>query len=424
MLINENSEIKFFVYHPINLGLVYFLTHNTKNRNVDLKNQIIKCEYKNFKLVFDFRKNFINELDAYHVIFRQDAVRKSFFLPQLAKFQEDNKFPDCLKYEYEYLVKKLDYRYSWIFFYNYGENSFVHLTWQDILKGDELKFLKKLSELGIFFTDNYIEEKNALRLNNKNFHNCITNDLFMWNYLAKISWAKEFSNTYKYLSPPYKLSISFRSPKPHRIEIAQKISNLNNDEIFLSYSNSLFNKFAGTDIHSWEGTYDDFYSKLKSIDNLNINVVDDESENDFSNLKIIGNTADNDMELDYYFRILPKGQLQLLDETHSYSENKLTPMNLSEKTYILLLANIPFISTHHYPLDLIQKMIYNEPYPYYDEIYECTNDVDKLISFIDKLLKNWDEMYPKIKEWTFKVHQNLTDKINSENSFLEKIIND
>ena len=124
------------------------------------------------------------------------------------------------------------------------------------------------------------------------------------------------------------------------------------------------------------------------------------------------------MELDY-FRILPQGKVQLLDETHVYSENEDTPMNLSEKTYIYLLANIPFISTHHYPLDLIKKHIIDLEYPYYDDIVKVSNNTNELVNFIKKFLNNFDEMYPKIKKWTDTVHKKLKNEIYTKNSFLE-----
>jgi uncharacterized protein (DUF608 family) len=125
------------------------------------------------------------------------------------------------------------------------------------------------------------------------------------------------------------------------------------------------------------------------------------------------------MEFDYYFRILPKAQVQLLDETHSYVNKMNIPMNLSEKTYIFLLANIPFISTHHYPFDLIRKHILDLEYPYYEDMVKVSNDTDELVKFIKKFLDNFDEMYPKIKEWTDLVHKKLINEIYTKNSFLE-----
>ena len=111
--------------------------------------------------------------------------------------------------------------------------------------------------------------------------------------------------------------------------------------------------------------------------------------------------------------------VQLLDETHAYLDRDDVPMNLSEKAYIFLLANIPFISTHHYPFDLIRDYVCDEPYPYYDEMKKVSNNPEELVNFINHFLDNFDEMYPKIKEWTNIVHTEFMKRMDNENSFLE-----
>ena len=186
----------------------------------------------------------------------------------------------------------------------------------------------------------------------------------------------------------------------------------------MSITITLFERFENTIDNVWNIDYNKKYQELKKIPNVNVNNVGFHSEVDFENINLAGNKYSY-MEFDYYFRILYQGKLQLLDETHAYSKNKDAPTNISEKTYILLLANIPFISTHHYPIDLIQEHILNVEHPYYYEIKEVSNDTDKLVSFIEKVIINFDEMYPKIQEWTNLVHEELQKKIRNENSFLE-----
>lgn len=417
--------MKFFVYHNFSWGIVYFLSHNLQDKNIDQSKNYVSGYYNNTFVEFYF--NSFSELEyselsnGYHVICREEAVKKWFHLEQLSTFQDKIGFPECLKYEYQVLLKNLEFHdKKWILFWNFGENQFVHIRNTKIQFSKELKLLKKLSDSTLFFSDNHIDsnsEYNIIPPNN--LLKSLTNDIFMWNYYAEITWANEFKNVFKYLSPPYKLCTSFRSPKPHRIEICEKLGNKNLDDVYITYSSMFFEKRKGETDKSWEMIeYDDTYDYLKNIPNLHINKVGFYSEYDFENLNISGNNKSY-MEFDYYFRILAKSKVQLLDETHSYVSDKEIPMNLSEKTYILLLANIPFISTHHYPFDLIKKHIIDIEYPYYDDMVRISNDTDALVEFIDYFIENFDEMYPKIKDYTDKVHNELQRRIKTENSFLE-----
>jgi len=125
------------------------------------------------------------------------------------------------------------------------------------------------------------------------------------------------------------------------------------------------------------------------------------------------------MEHDYYHRILSKAPVVLLDETHAYNKDSDIPMNLSEKTYILILANKPFLSTHHYPLDIIKKYILNIEHPYYTEIKKCTNNSKELVNFINHFLDNFESMYPPLKKYTEMLNTKLKNILDNENSFLE-----
>ena len=414
--------MKFYIYHPFSMGLVYLLTHNTQNRIIDKDNELVICEYNNHKLEFNFNNFRETEKDSYHIIFRQDSVKYPFMYNDMNHYQIQLGFPECAKHEYKLLLDNLDFNLNWILFWNYGENKFVHIRKETMARSREIKYLKQLSEKTKLFSDNIFTNDSPLNeiLDDSNFNSCLTNDVYVWNYLAHIRWASEFKNIYENLNPPHKLCVSFRSPKHHRIEIIEKLGNQNNDNIFLSFSSAIFEEYRGTYDHSWTDIhYDTLLDKIKSIPNVHLNDVGFDVTNDFENLYIVGNTEKNQMEFDYYFRILPKAKVQLLDETHAYISDIEHPMNLSEKTYIFLLSNIPFISTHHYPFDLIKKHIVDLDYPYYDEMVKVSNNTDELVNFINYFLDNFDEMYPKIKEWTNKVHIALMKRMDSENSFLE-----
>ena len=413
--------MKFYVYHPFSIGLVYMLTHNTQHRVIDEKAERVTCSYNNVDMEFNFNNFTETQPDAYHIIFREDMVKQQFpMIGDMHGYQLKMGFPECVKHEYKSLLDNLKWDLNWVLLWNYGENKFVHVNRDSIHRSKEIKYLNELSEKSIFFSDNHIKDDLDIGLREKNFNTCLTNDLYVWNKLAHIRWASEFKSTFENLAPPYKLCTSFRSPKPHRIELVEKLSKENLDDVFVSFSTAIFEAYRGTYDHSWSDIhYDDLLEHIKSIPNLNINDVGFDVDNDFENLYIVGNTEKNYMEFDYYFRILPKAQVQLLDETHSYVNKMNIPMNLSEKTYIFLLANIPFISTHYYPFDLIRKHIVDLEYPYYKDMVKVSNNTDELVKFIKKFIDNFDEMYPKIKEWTDKVHMELMNKMKNNNSFLE-----
>ena len=413
--------MKFYVYHPFSIGLVYQLTHNTQNRVIDGENSRVICSYNGVDMEFNFNNFTETDFGAYHIIVRQEMVTKEFgMIPEAREFLPDIGFPECVKHEYKSLLDNLKWDLNWILLWNYGENNFVHIRRENIHKSREIKYLNELSKKSIFITDNLFANEEDLGVDKNNFVSTLTNDVYVWNYLAHIRWASEFKNIYKNLNFEHKLGVSFRSPKPHRIDIIEKLSKENNSDIFSSFSSAIFEEYRGTYDHSWSDIhYDNLLTHIKNIPNVYLNDVGFDVDDDFENLYIVGNTEKNQMEFDYYFRILPKSKVQLLDETHAYKPTIDVPMNLSEKTYILLLANIPFISTHHYPFDLIKKYIVDIDYPYYDDMVKVTNNTDELVKFIKKFLENFDEMYPKIKEYTDVVHNVLSERLRTENSFLE-----
>ena len=77
----------------------------------------------------------------------------------------------------------------------------------------------------------------------------------MWNNLVQIRWANEFYQIFKYLNPPYKLCMSFRSPKPHRVKIVEEMTKQNRDDVFVSFSTAIFEEYrGGYDTHGVKST--------------------------------------------------------------------------------------------------------------------------------------------------------------------------
>ena len=411
--------MKFYVYHPFSIGLVYQLTHNTQNRVIDEDNSRVTCSYNGVDMEFNFNNFSETEWGAYHIIFREEMIKKEFpMIEGISDYKEKIGFPECYKYEYKELLDNLKWDLNWILMFNHGENHFIHVRRDAIEKSKEVKMLNQLANKSIFFTDNHIHKEHNIPVDETKFHKIFTNDIFMWNNLVQIRWANEFNQIFKYLNPPYKLCMSFRSPKPHRVKIVEEMTKQNRDDVFVSFSTAIFEAYRGGYDHSWsEINFDELLEKIRTIPNLNVNDVGFDVKRDFENLYIVGNTEKNYMEFDYYFRILSKGMVQLLDETHAYIPRNDIPMNLSEKAYIFLLANIPFISTHHYPFDLIRDYVCDEPTPYYEEMKKVSNNPEELVKFINHFLDNFDEMYPKIKEWTNIVHTEFMRRMEMKTHF-------
>ena len=154
--------------------------------------------------------------------------------------------------------------------------------------------------------------------------------------------------------------------------------------------------------------------------NIHKNITNSDNFDDFSWLQNVGEYQ----YLDYMLRILPMAKMHILSETWDYSEDSYTSQYLSEKTYGFLLGKIPFIPTHSYPLDIIQKMLQVSPYPFYEEIKSINGNPKKFVEFIKKFMENFDTNYKLCKEWIEVVHDLMMKKINTENSLLDIIFDD
>jgi translation initiation factor 2 beta subunit (eIF-2beta)/eIF-5 len=150
-----------------------------------------------------------------------------------------------------------------------------------------------------------------------------------------------------------------------------------------------------------------------------INTNSTHGKTDFDDITYISNHSGY---MDMFFRVLPKAKMQILCESWSWGNQEFTTQYLSEKTFSLLLAGIPFISTHDYPLQLIERMLNVSPHPFYNEFKRCRTNGKLFAEFVDKFLQNFDENYKKCKEWSDIVHNELINKIEHENSLLDLII--
>ena len=80
-------------------------------------------------------------------------------------------------------------------------------------------------------------------------------------------------------------------------------------------------------------------------------------------------------------------KIQIMDESWAWTDTNFTSHYLSEKTIGLVLANIPFISTHSYPIYFLQKLLNLKPHPFIQDFQNIQGDAEKISSFIFEFLK-------------------------------------
>ena len=83
---------------------------------------------------------------------------------------------------------------------------------------------------------------------------------------------------------------------------------------------------------------------------------------------------------------------------------------------------MPFLTTHTYPLDCIQKMFNVNKHPFYNDIKEIQGNPNRLVNFIKYFLQNYDDNVLKLRNYTQEVHEILINRLRNENSLLEKIL--
>ena len=204
----------------------------------------------------------------------------------------------------------------------------------------------------------------------------------------------------------------------HKANVIEMI----NDELLQSISlyRNLEKRFISVDDDTaslYKGLDMDRGNLLIPNNNINFNIT---NGNDFDDISWIENV---EHYLDYLMRILPQAKMHVLSETWDWVPGSLTSNYLSEKTYGLILANIPFISTHTYPLDILQRILDIEKHPFYEESKNSINNPEKFVEFVKKFMENFEINNNLCILWTNKAHDLLINKINNENSLLDMLIN-
>ena len=272
-------------------------------------------------------------------------------------------------------------------------------------KSNEIESLLEQLNQHYIITDNFFLN-NHVKSKYQNVHFALTNSIFQWNKNLNIRWWYEFKQVYDKLNFDYDLMYSVRNHKSNRVSILNELKNLNNNKIYLQTCDAL--------------NHNKYYKKNGSL-----------VSNDIKNNSIVGNTDFDDISYienckgcnDIFFRVLTKAKMQILCESWSWSTQTFTSQYLSEKTIGLLLAGIPFISTHEYPIEMVEKIFDVPPHPFYKESKKYKVDGKLFSKFVKEFMENFDENYVLCKEWSDMVHTKFMYRMNNENSLLDLILN-
>lgn len=401
---------KIYIHHFYSEQTFFKLFHNTKNRIFKIENQrgSIFCDYNSVQLEIVFDPDLNDNDDGLHLLDYWTAHRQKENDAKYRKIEfkfgiEDlpilNKFNELLSN-----------RKNWIVIFFRTEKIFMKhdLPW-DFYIGKVESELNGLRKNNIIITDNiFLKEGISSQYNNSYF--ALTNTIFEWNTIISIRWYYEFKETFERLKFDYDLCYSVRQHKPHRIKILKFLDLLDNPKLYLQRTDSLF--------------YSPMLSKHKQetggLDLKNIHFNKMIGDTDFSDLTWIEYA--HGINWDIFFRFLSKAKMQVLDESWAWFPGEFYSQYLSEKTYGLLLANIPFISTHYYPLEILEKVLGIEPHPFLEDFKKHSGKSKAFSTFVEIFLEDFEKNYEICKKWTNKCHNLLVQKLENENSFLEMLI--
>lgn len=400
--------MKINIHHYYTDSLFQKFFHNVKNKKfIDMTNTHlgvgrVSFDYngKNFEVTFNPE---INDDDGLHIIdffgvLRQRDQNKIFTDTHLRgsdSFAIIQRIADLIENKKNWVVCL--FRTEKIFIKN--DNAKIKTDGTIQIEEIENQILR-LSNHFILSDNIFINELVVNKY--PNLYNPFTNIIFQWNEMISIRWFHDYKNITDVIQPKYKLGYSIRAHKPLRVKIGEELTQF--DEVFVSQTNVITN--------------DSVQPKYRKIEGAHLNDYD--SEIDFENLRIMSNIT---VGLDYFLRILPMSKIQICDESWAHNSNDYHSQYLSEKSLGLILANIPFISTHSYPYDCLSSLIGGSKHPFYNESKQYQGNPKLFAEFIRSFLDNFDENYTLCKNWIEECHNTFINRLYKENSMLDMIIN-
>ena len=408
--------MKIYIHHYYTEDTFYKLAHNTTNKEFNITNQAgsVKCKYKDTEIEFIFKIEISDETDGYHLldfntIISQNTKDIKFENITKALYKKDTAIDNVINNTIDNLYNLLEGKTNWIIMFFQGEKTLFkyenvfYTKDMDLLYDLENSFLK-LKNHKIVLEEVFI--KDEIRTKYPNFYYTFSNSMWYWNLHAEIRWYYEFKRIYDKLNFEYDLCFSMRAHKYHRILLLNELKKLNNNRIFLQRSDARKNSEM-------------YIENENKVMNIYLNSM--EGENDFDNLHLIHK---NRLGLDLFYRVLNISKMQILDESWSWADSDFSSHYLSEKTIGFVLSGIPFIATHSYPLEVLNKILDIPPHPFYNESKKIKGNAIKIAEFVKEFMKNFDENYTLCKEWSDICHIAFMDKFYNENSLLDLMIND
>jgi hypothetical protein len=410
------KNFKIYIHHYFTDILFLKLAHNSTNRIYNIEDKVgnVTFEYSNnaFEFVFDpvlnDNEDGIHLMDFFASVLEirdgNNPTLQNVSFNILNKSKE--KYGEFIYSEDVPVLEKLNELISekknWIFTFLRTEKIFTVHEKQQVYGEYRIEDYMKPLEKQKIITDNLFLNDNVKNLY-PNFYFAFTNTVFQWNEIIGIRWYYEFKKVFDKLTFDYDLCFSVRNHKYYRTDLLNDLSRLDNPRILLQRTDSLIN--------------DEYDRANELVPHIKLNSSIGES--DFSNLTTI--PWHKGINLDLFFRLLPTAKMQILDESWAWSPNDYNSQYLSEKTFGLLLSGIPFISTHSYPLEMIEKMLGVRPHPFIGETRKYNGDTKATASFVGRFMSNFDENHKLCKDWSDECLHIMISKVENENNLLDMI---
>lgn len=396
-----------YVHHYYNDLLFQKLFHNVKEKEIiEIDNEFgairdVTFKYKgvDFQVIFNPE---INDEEGIHIIdffgaLRQRGQDKNFDGTQ-------TRGSECFAIM-ERIAELIGDKKDWIVSIFRTEKLFIKKDSTKVKLGGtqqiaeaELEILK-LNNHQILTDNVFIND--SVEKEYPNLHYPFTNIIFQWNEMVGIRWFYDYKNISEVINPKYKIGYSVRRHKPYRILLAEKLLKIK--DVFVSQTNSINEDISLT-----------YYQK---IDGAYFNDID--SEIDFQNIRVQQNLT---IGFDFFLRILPMYKLQICDESWSDNTADFTSQYLSEKTIGLILAKVPFVCTHSYPYDCLDRLIKVRKHPFYEQSKKYQGNVNFFVDFIKEFLSDFDNNLKLCQDWVDECHNIFMERLHKENSMLDMII--
>ena len=399
--------MKLYVHHYYNDLLFQKLFHNVKEKEIiEIDNEFGAIRDVTFKYrEIDWRVIFnpeINDEEGIHIIDFFGALRQRGQDKNFDGTQERGS--ECFAIM-ERIAELIGDKKDWIVSIFRTEKLFIKKDSTKVKLGGTEQIAE--AELEILKLDNHQILTDNVFINDSvekeypNLHYPFTNIIFQWNEMVGIRWFYDYKNISEVINPKYKIGYSIRRHKPYRIQLAEKLLKI--DDVFVSQTNSINEDISLT-----------YYQK---IDGAYFNDID--SDIDFQNIRVQQNLT---IGFDFFLRILPMYKLQICDESWSDNTADFTSQYLSEKTIGLILAKVPFVCTHSYPYDCLDKLIKVRKHPFYEQSKKYQGNVNFFVDFIKEFLSDFDNNLKLCQDWVDECHNIFMERLHKENSMLDMLI--